>query len=67
MPYDIKCLDLAAVFLSDVPDIDNPANRDELAQLIQTTVEDWISYQEGPCELCGEARGKRHHTHAEVI
>ena len=67
MSYDTKCYDLAAAFLADTPDIDNEKNRDALAQLIQTTIEDDISYLEGACEICGEARGKGAHDHPEVI
>ena len=61
MSYDSKCHDLAGVFLADTPDIDSAASRDKLAQHIQTAIEDWIQYEEGPCECCGEARGKGDH------
>jgi hypothetical protein len=67
MSYDSRCYDLAALFLAETPDIDSEANRDALAQRIQTTIEDWIGYEEGPCELCGEARGKGAHDHAEIV
>lgn len=63
MAYDSKCYDLAVAFLGDTPDIDNEKSRDALAQHIQTAIEDWITYEEGPCELCGEARGKGDHQH----
>lgn len=66
MSYDTKCHDLAIVFLSNTPDIDNEKSRADLAQTIQTALEDWIRYNEGPCEGCGEARGKGDHTHHEV-
>lgn len=47
--YDPRCLDLAKVFLSD----EYPSERwdedcDELAALIQTTIEDWIQYGRTP-------------------
>ena len=62
MSYDWRCYDLAALFLGDTPDIHNEKNIDELAQRIQTTIEDFISYEEGPCECCGEPRGKGDHS-----
>jgi hypothetical protein len=61
MGFDTKCYDLAAFFLSDLSDIDHHRSRDDLAQTIQTAIEDWIRYAEGPCEICGEARGKAVH------
>jgi hypothetical protein len=61
MSYDTRCYELAEAFLTDTPDINNEKNRDELAQRIQQTAEDWIQYNEGPCECCGEARGKNNH------
>lgn len=61
MSYDSKCYDLAAAFLHDSPDINTEKNRNDLAQTIQTNIEDWISYAEGPCHFCGEARGKPGH------
>lgn len=59
MGYDTKCHDLASAFLADTPDINTEASRDKLAQHIQTAIEDWISYEEGPCEVCGQARGHK--------
>ena len=44
MSYDQSCYDLAAAFLVDHPEKNNEANRDELAQHIQTQIEDWIEY-----------------------
>lgn len=44
MSYDPRCYDLAVLFLSDNPEKDTEANRDELAQHIQTEIEDWIEY-----------------------
>lgn len=61
MGYDSRCYDLAEAFLRDTPDINSIANRNKLAQHIQTTIEDWISYEEGPCENCGEPRGNGFH------
>ena len=59
--YDSRCHDLAVAFLSDTPDIDTEKGRAKLAAAIQEGVEDWIEYQEGPCDACGEARGKDCH------
>lgn len=59
--YDTKCYDLASAFLSDVPDINTENNRDKLAAHVQQQIEDWIQYEEGPCTICGEARGKDGH------
>jgi len=47
--YDSRCLDLAKVFLAD----EFPSDRwdddcDELAALIQQTVEDWIQFGREP-------------------
>lgn len=41
--YDQSCHDLAASFLSDEPDINTPENRHELAQDIQSAIEDFIA------------------------
>jgi hypothetical protein len=38
MSYDPRCYDLAVLFLSDSPEKDTEANRDELAQHIQTEI-----------------------------
>jgi len=43
MSYDTKCYDLASAFLEDEP-LSNEKDCHELAQLIQTTIEDWITY-----------------------
>lgn len=45
MSHDSKCYDLAAVFLSDEPALDTTKRCDELADLIQQTIEDWIAYE----------------------
>lgn len=42
--YDPACYDLAARFLSDCPEKNTEANRDQLASLIQRTIEDDIEY-----------------------
>lgn len=61
MAYDTKCYDLAVAFLADTPEIDNEKTRDRLAQSIQTAIEDEITYQEGPCPICGAPRGAQGH------
>lgn len=43
MAYDTKCYDLAEAFLEDESHL--KAKVGELAQLIQTTIEDWINYE----------------------
>lgn len=45
MSYDVKCYDLAEAFLTDEPNLNTKVRRNELAQLIQTTIEDFISYE----------------------
>jgi len=42
--YDQQCYDLAKSFLNDEIPAGKPADVDELAQLIQTTIEDYIQY-----------------------
>jgi hypothetical protein len=44
--HDPKCHELAEHFLADVPNV-TEAQKDELAQEIQTTIEDWLAYQAG--------------------
>lgn len=44
MSYDQSCYDLAAAFLVDHPEKNTEVNRDELAQHIQTEIEDWIEF-----------------------
>ena len=41
--YDPKCFDLAALFLGDEPALHTGKNMDELAHLIQQTIEDYIA------------------------
>lgn len=43
MAFDERCYDLAEVFLSDEAELNTPANRNKLAQYIQTGIEDWIA------------------------
>lgn len=42
--YDPACYDLAASFLSDHPGKNTEANRDQLAALVQRTIEDDIEF-----------------------
>lgn len=42
--YDRRCLELAAIFLSDEPQLNTPGNVDQLAVLIQRTIEDFIAF-----------------------
>jgi hypothetical protein len=42
MTYDQKCYDLAEAFLLDEPQLSTSADRDALAQAIQSAIEDWI-------------------------
>ena len=44
MSYDPRCYNLAVLFLSDSPEKDTEANRDKLAQHIQTEIEGWIEF-----------------------
>jgi len=44
MSYDKKCYELAAAFLEDHPDINTEQNRKDMAQNIQTEIEDCIEY-----------------------
>lgn len=46
MSYDSRCYDLAEAFLVDWPTFNNEQRRDQLAQHIQTTIENWIEYEE---------------------
>lgn len=45
MAYDTKCYDLAAAFLEDSPGA-TEQHRDKLAQHIQSTIEDWLLYDD---------------------
>lgn len=62
MSYDTRCYDLAALFLESEGALNTEANRDELAQLIQTTIEDHIAYLKAPdvemSYICGYASDK---------
>jgi hypothetical protein len=44
MAYDQKCYDLAEFFLMEEQFLPTPKDVDELAQLIQTTIEDHINF-----------------------
>lgn len=44
MSFDSRCYDLASVFCQGWPTLNNEAKCNELAQLIQTTIEDWIEF-----------------------
>jgi hypothetical protein len=44
MAYDVKCEELAALFLRE-EDLDTVKNRQALSQAIQTTIEEWISFE----------------------
>jgi len=50
MSYDVKCYDLAEAFLEDEPHLDTEKRRSELAQIIQTAIEDFISTEQSNCE-----------------
>ena len=50
MSYDPKCYDLAEAFLEDVPHLNSDARRDELAQLIQSVIEDFIALEQSNYE-----------------
>jgi hypothetical protein len=43
MAYDTRCFDLAEIFLADDPALKDRAR--DLAQHIQTEIEDWIAYE----------------------
>ena len=45
MAYDTKCYDLAAAFLEDEDGINSRRQVDNLAQTIQTAIENWIEEQ----------------------
>lgn len=47
MRYDTGCWDLAVSFIddSDIPESDRPKAYDELAQEIQTTIEDFLHFR----------------------
>ena len=43
MAYDAKCYELAETFLEDESHINTEKRRDELAQIIQSAIEDYIN------------------------
>jgi hypothetical protein len=51
--YDQKCFDLAEAFLEDEPHLATERRTDELAALIQSTIEDYITYEQGNYEPPG--------------
>ena len=46
MTFDPKCYELAKQFLSDHPTINTDRNIDELAEVIQGEIDDWIDRRE---------------------
>lgn len=48
MSFDPRCYDLAELFLSGEPAINTPEKRDELAQILQDAIEDFIAYGRDP-------------------
>ena len=50
MSYDQKCFDLAEAFLSDEPHLATAKRTNELAQIIQSAIEDFITYEQANYE-----------------
>jgi hypothetical protein len=50
MSYDSRCYDLASLFLEDEPLLNSDKRCRELAQIIQSTVEDFIEYERANTE-----------------
>lgn len=48
--YDSKCFDLAEAFLDDAPHLATTSRTEELAALLQRTIEDWIEYEQSNYE-----------------
>ncbi len=48
--YDTKCYDLAETFLEDSPHLATAKRTEELAALIQTTIEDWLDHEQNNYE-----------------
>lgn len=48
--FDTKCYDLAEAFLEDEPHLDTEKRRNELAQIIQTAIEDFIASEQNNYE-----------------
>lgn len=47
--YDSRCRDLAEVFLAEAPQhLRTERNAEELAVLIQRTIEDYVAFDDGP-------------------
>jgi hypothetical protein len=58
MSYDAKCYELAEAFLADEPTLQTENKKRALAQTIQTTIEEWISWEhrDTPPRRSGEPR-----------
>ena len=56
--YDSKCLDLACHFLADVSDRTDD-EQDELAQVIQDAIEDWLSDRDNRAEAAWQSQQER--------
>jgi hypothetical protein len=54
------CPAVPRLFLSDEPKT-TPSDVGRLAAHIQQTIEDWIAYENRPCEFCGKPRLGNHH------
>jgi hypothetical protein len=50
MAYDPKCFDLAESFLDDHPHLSNDRRVEELAQLIQRTIDGYIEHEQANYE-----------------
>lgn len=50
MAYDVKCYELAEAFLEDEPHLNTKGRRSDLAQIIQTAIEDFISTEQSNYE-----------------
>lgn len=48
--YDTKCFDLAEAFLEDSLHLATAKRTQELAALIQTTIEDWLDHEQNNYE-----------------
>jgi hypothetical protein len=48
--YDSSCYDLAERFLEDSPHLNTERRKDELAALIQSTIEGWIEHEQSNYE-----------------
>ena len=48
--YDTKSYDLAEAFLESEPHLNTGKRRDELAQIIQSAIEDYLTYEQNNYE-----------------